>query len=269
VKEPDIKTALSAPFASKDVEFRISRVSQKNRKACVLAYITARAIMERLDGVFGIAGWKDEYEVLKDGVKCRLSVLINGEWIAKEDVAPFTSIDALKGAFSDSLKRAGVKFGIGRYLYELPEYWVQIMEERPKDTLLPAHYISNDGVNGWWTEPQLPDWALPDQRASLPAEHLAMLESLHAEGLVTKSKYEQYLQSLSDPRLDEARKALIWEQFRLIRLWGDSIAHNAAITDEQKKAGYRSTIGSNSSTIDKVSAQLMELAESIESGVAA
>jgi len=32
--------------------------------------------------------------------------------------------DRLKAAFSDALKRAAVKFGIGRYLYRLPAQWV-------------------------------------------------------------------------------------------------------------------------------------------------
>ena len=257
----DQQNALSVPFPSKDVEFRISRISQKNRKACVVAYINARAIMERLDSVFGIGGWKDEYDVLRDGVKCRLSARIGDDWIAKEDVAPFTSIEALKGAFSDSLKRAGVKFGIGRYLYDVPEYWVPVSEERPKDTLLPAHYLSSEGLTGWWIQPQLPDWALPDERAMMPSEHLSQLESLKADGLLTKPKYEQYLQSLSDARLDESKKALIWEQFRLIRLWGDRIAHNAEIGSETKKSSYRSIIGSNSSNLASVSEELRRIAE--------
>jgi hypothetical protein len=32
--------------------------------------------------------------------------------------------DRLKAAFSDALKRAAVKFGVGRYLYRLPAQWV-------------------------------------------------------------------------------------------------------------------------------------------------
>ncbi len=72
--------------------------------------------MDRLDEVFGCEKWSDEYQVLEIGVTCKLSVKLNGEFITKEDAAPFTSIEALKGSFSDALKRAAVKFGIGRYL---------------------------------------------------------------------------------------------------------------------------------------------------------
>ncbi len=83
----EIQKGLSAPFPSTDIEFRVCRVSQRTKKANVLAYITARGIMRRLDEVFGIDGWRDEYEVLDSGVKCRLSVRLDDAWITKEVVA--------------------------------------------------------------------------------------------------------------------------------------------------------------------------------------
>jgi len=264
-----LQEALKQPFPREDIEFRIGRVSTKNRKANVLAYITARGIMSRLDEVFGIANWRDEYEVLKDGVKCRLSVKLGKEWIAKEDVAPFTNIEALKGAFSDSLKRAGVKFGIGRYLYDLPEYWVQIADERPQDAMLPIHYYSSEGLTGWWQEPQLPEWALPDERANLPREHLELLEDLNAAGLLTKPKHGQYLQALSDPKLTETKKVLIWEQLLLIKLWGEKVAHNQDIPVEMRKGSYRSIIDCTTANLDKVRDDLLHLAEIGASGEAA
>jgi hypothetical protein len=264
-----IMEALRRPFPREDVEFRIGRVSARNRRANVLAYITARGIMSRLDEVFGLANWRDEYEVLQSGVKCRLSVKLGKDWIAKEDVAPFTNIEALKGAFSDSLKRAGVKFGIGRYLYDLPEYWVLLQEERPQDGLLPAHYYSSEGLTGWWVEPQLPEWALPDERARLPREQLELLDELNAAGLLTKPKHGQYLQALSDPKLTETAKALITEQLALISLWGGKVAPNAAIPAEMKKGSYRSIINSTASNLAKVREDLEQLAAIGTSGEAA
>src|SRR5262249_14174357 len=38
--------------------------------------------------------------------------------------------DRLKAAFSDALKRAAVKFGIGRYLYRLPSQWVDYDDKK-------------------------------------------------------------------------------------------------------------------------------------------
>jgi len=161
-----IREQLREPLARKDIEFRVSRVSAKTKKASVLAYLTARGVMNRLDDVFGIDGWADEYELLSTGVKCKLLVRIGADWIKKEDVAPFTNIEALKGGFSDALKRAAVKYGIGRYLYELPDYWVDILPNKPAKAKNRVHYqpSGKDGVTGYWVEPDLPDWALPGNK---------------------------------------------------------------------------------------------------------
>jgi len=54
-------------------------------------------------------------------VKCRLTVL----GVTKEDVGEGGT---LKAAFSDALKRAAVKFGVGRHLYEMEKVWVDLDE---------------------------------------------------------------------------------------------------------------------------------------------
>ncbi len=53
---------------------------------------------------------------------------------------------ARKGTISDGLKRAGVLWGIGRYLYRLPKVWVDFDAEHKK-------LVST---------PSLPEWALPE-----------------------------------------------------------------------------------------------------------
>lgn len=93
-----------------------------------MPYIDARAVMDRLDRVLGIDGWRDAYEVLADGtVLCRLGCKIGRVWIVKADVGGASEQkdagDRRKAAFSDALKRAAVKFGVGRYLYQLKPVW--------------------------------------------------------------------------------------------------------------------------------------------------
>jgi hypothetical protein len=60
-------------------------------------------------------------------VVCELRCRIGGEWISKTDVGSPSEQpdvgDRMKAAFSDALKRAAVKFGIGRYLYRQPAQW--------------------------------------------------------------------------------------------------------------------------------------------------
>jgi hypothetical protein len=123
----ELTEALSSPFDVKDVKFKPAVVS--GNRALALAYVDARAIQDKLDEVMGVMGWQDEYECLPDGsVVCRLRLRLGDEWITKMDVGGPSEQpdegDRRKAAFSDALKRAAVKFGIGRYLYRLPQQWV-------------------------------------------------------------------------------------------------------------------------------------------------
>jgi hypothetical protein len=82
-----------------------------------------------------VDGWQDDHQCLPDGCAvCRLRCRIGGEWLTKVDVgSPSEQPDAgdrLKAAVSDSLKRAAVKYGIGRYLYRLPAQWVDYDAQR-------------------------------------------------------------------------------------------------------------------------------------------
>lgn len=119
--------ALAAPFELSEVKFKPAVVS--GNRAMALAYVDARVVADRLDDVFGVDGWQDDYEPLADGnVLCRLKVKIGDEWIGKTDVGGPSEQpdggDRVKAAFSDALKRTAVKLGIGRYLYRLPTLWV-------------------------------------------------------------------------------------------------------------------------------------------------
>src|SRR5829696_4952540 len=129
-RDPEVQalaSALSAPFEPKEIKFKPQMV--KNNRALAMAYIDARLIQDRLDEVLGVENWQDKYDILPDGsVMCRLRVRLGGRWITKSDVGSPSEQpdggDRLKAAFSDALKRAAVKFGIGRYLYRLAAQWV-------------------------------------------------------------------------------------------------------------------------------------------------
>jgi hypothetical protein len=47
-------------------------------------------------------------------------------WIWKSDGAGATDVEGEKGMLSDALKRAAVRWGVGRYLYDLKSPWVAI-----------------------------------------------------------------------------------------------------------------------------------------------
>lgn len=165
LQNKEYRGLLEAPFPEKDIEWRVQRVVKvgDTHKAIMLAYLTSRAVMQRLDDVFGVFGWQDEYERWgENGVKCTISVRdpVTHEWVRKVDGADDTDIEATKGGFSNSLKRACVKLGIGRYLYNLDEAWCDIHDRKPQGD---AVYINDKraGVTGYVARPKLPDWALP------------------------------------------------------------------------------------------------------------
>jgi hypothetical protein len=122
-----IAHALATPFEATEVKFKPQTVS--GNRALAVPFVDARVIQDRLDEVLGVMGWQDSYECLPDGaVVCRLRIRLGAEWITKEDVGGQSEQpdegDRRKAAFSDALKRAAVKFGIGRYLYRQKPQWV-------------------------------------------------------------------------------------------------------------------------------------------------
>lgn len=135
----DMFAKLAAPFAPSDIEWRVGHTNGDKTKGMALAYIDARAVMRRLDEVVGPANWTNEYPHASQKTVCRISIKIGSEWIYKEDGAGDTDFEAEKGALSDAFKRAAVKWGIGRYLYDLESPWVPI-EAKGK-----SHFITSEG----------------------------------------------------------------------------------------------------------------------------
>lgn len=119
----DIKH-LFAEFPKEDIHWRSQSLTKDGDKALALAYVDARDVMDRLDDVCGAENWQDRYEVHGGKTICYLSIKIGEEWITKADGAGDTQVEAEKGSLSDAFKRAAVKWGIGRYLYDLPTPWV-------------------------------------------------------------------------------------------------------------------------------------------------
>jgi hypothetical protein len=146
---------LKKPFEASDIEWRVGSTSKDKTKGLALAYVTNRAIQNRLDDVFGCFGWRNEYREWKGNSQlCGISVLHDGEWITKWDGASDSNTEATKGGLSDAMKRAGYQWGIGRYLYDLPDVWVDI-EQKGNSYVIKK-------------TPSLPKWALPVGSVNTP-----------------------------------------------------------------------------------------------------
>ena len=150
------------PFASEDIEWRIQQAGKNNNGiwAKVLAYVTNRAIMKRLDEVCGKAGWRNEYRDIPNngGVECGISIKVEGEWSTKWDAGENTQVEAVKGGRSGAMKRAAVQWGIGRYLYNLEEGFAVVSATRSQG----FQYAKTKELGVfYWKPPVLPSWALP------------------------------------------------------------------------------------------------------------
>jgi hypothetical protein len=187
---------LADPFRPDDIDWRIGQAGKKQSGevwARVLAYITNRAIMERLDEVVGSGNWRNEEPRIihfpndkgetVTGVLCGLSLKLDGEWVTKWDGAEPTDIEPVKGGLSGSMKRAGVLWGIGRYLYDLPEGWAKIVEKGTKGATYSKVNVGKKNAPEWvdiyWLPPALPRWAQPTEReeevgpAAVPSSDMA------------------------------------------------------------------------------------------------
>jgi hypothetical protein len=148
VSDKNILELLKEPFDLKVISWRVGATNADKSKGIALAYIDARDVMKRLDEVMGLE-WQDEYPF--PGC-CRIGLKINGEWIWRSNGADETDVEGVKGQYSDAFKRAAVLWGIGRYLYYLPNTWVALKPQGKSFVLAET--------------PQLPAWALPKPKGT-------------------------------------------------------------------------------------------------------
>lgn len=140
-----VLSKLASPFPPDIIRWRIGQVSKDGGKGMALAYIDSRDVQRRLDDVCG-EYWTDEIIVQSNGlVTCRIGIWFDDRLVWRQDGTaamqerPTGDLDAKaeqkiemsqKGAASDAFKRAAVKWGVGRYLYDLPTPWVKVNQYR-------------------------------------------------------------------------------------------------------------------------------------------
>ena len=174
---------LKNPFDPEELEWRLQQCDTDSSGRVwgfCLAYVTNRAIQNRLDEVVGAENWKNEFLKAPDGgVLCGISIRYNGEWITKYDGAENTNIEAVKGGLSDSMKRSAVQWGIGRYLYSLESNKIEVTDK--------GKYFgkTKSGAKFRWNPPKLPEWALPKVDIQ---ELTVQLEQNLSAGIIPESK---------------------------------------------------------------------------------
>lgn len=149
--ENEIEKELRKPFSIEELEWVVSSTWANGSKGIIAPYMSARAVMNRLDSVFGVNGWSVSYRAVDNlGVICNLTVKVGDKWIDKQDGSGFTKVEPLKGGISGALKRAASCLGIGRYLYGLPTVFVDLEDKKFKGKVvgLPDEFVPEDERQG-------------------------------------------------------------------------------------------------------------------------
>lgn len=107
-----------------EIEVRVQSVAE--HKGCsLLLYKTARVDANMLDNVVGAMNWQKKYYEAKGQLFCSIGIFNQerNEWVWKDDTGSQGTIEEEKSLASDSMKRAGFQWGIGRELYTSPFIW--------------------------------------------------------------------------------------------------------------------------------------------------
>ncbi len=112
-----------------EIECRVAHSTSSG--ASLLLYKDARVDMRLLDETYGPMNWQRYHEVVNGNVYCTIQIWDKdkGCWIGKQDAGKESYTEGEKGEASDSFKRAGFNWGIGRELYTAPFIWVNLDKE--------------------------------------------------------------------------------------------------------------------------------------------
>lgn len=103
-----------------EIEVRVARINASSVE--LLLYKDARCDMNILDETVGPHRWTRDHKEILGSLFCTVSIffsLIN-MWVSKTDCGARSNLEPEKGVSSDSFKRAGFNWGIGRELYTAP-----------------------------------------------------------------------------------------------------------------------------------------------------
>lgn len=107
-----------------EIDVRLAQVFD-DRGITLLLYKDARVDQDILDECVGAMNWQRHHS--RDNANCIISIWDSDklQWVEKEDTGTESYTEKEKGLASDSFKRAGFNWGIGRELYTAPFIWIE------------------------------------------------------------------------------------------------------------------------------------------------
>lgn len=156
---PSLLARLAEPFPPEQIKWRAGSVNRDKTKAIALAYAEPRAYEDRLNAICPGA-WQVDFQPWGDNrIICRLTIhdLTRSSTGESGDSNPTV---AGTSAEAQAFKRACSKYGLGRYLYDLPTTWVDYdpttkrllntprLTAAPAPTTVAANPAPSDGLLG-------------------------------------------------------------------------------------------------------------------------
>jgi hypothetical protein len=118
------------PLRADEIDCRVSTISEK--WLSLLLYKDARVDMDILDETVGAENWERDHKELKGNIYCGIGIWDEKKqrFIYKWDAGKESFSDSEKGEASDSFKRAGFNWGIGRELYTAPFIGIKPLDDK-------------------------------------------------------------------------------------------------------------------------------------------
>lgn len=110
-------------------KWRVQSVSKHKPQATCVAYIDARDVADVLDQ-YCVEGWQNQYQEIAGNLFCGIAIKMSGEWEWRWDCGTESNTEKEKGRASDAFKRAAVKWGVGRFLYDLGFQYIATNEAK-------------------------------------------------------------------------------------------------------------------------------------------
>ena len=149
-----VMAALAAPFPVEDIYWKPQAMTRDRKKALAVPYADGRAYEDCLNQVVP-GDWASNvtFTPASPKIVCTVTLTVCGITRTGDGEASLSDENAATGAYAQAFKRAAMRFGLGRYLYDLSSPWVAYDQEHkrfPEVALsaLRASYARETGLDG-------------------------------------------------------------------------------------------------------------------------
>lgn len=221
-------------------QWRVQSYSKNKASATCVAYIDARDVMELLDEVCGPENWQSDFKEVSGQIYGGVGIYVNGApdthggWLWKWDTGSESNVEKEKGQASDAFKRAAVKWGIGRFLYDLEVAYVKTNGPLSDSNKYP--YVVDDAGQRVWdlsdhinrsgtrkattstiTPKPVPPAKVADKRDALKKRIKELIDDISLVPLTTGLEYREYVRNNFDLELEPDYFEAVIEKLEAIK----------------------------------------------------